>query len=54
MLSVIIPHLNQAAELGECLHTLAAQTYPTDQFEIIVVDTAHGDRRALSGRAPSH
>lgn len=38
MISVIIPHLNQAAELGECLHTLAAQTYPADQFEIIVVD----------------
>lgn len=36
--SVIIPHLNQPEHLARCLDALAAQTYPADRFEVIVVD----------------
>jgi glycosyltransferase involved in cell wall biosynthesis len=38
MVSVIIPHLNQPNELEACLRSLAAQTLPREQFEVIVVD----------------
>ena len=36
--SVIIPVYNDAKDLVGCLDCLAAQTMPTDQFEVIVVD----------------
>lgn len=38
MLSVIIPHLNQAEALEACLASLDAQTLQRDLFEVIVVD----------------
>ncbi|SFO57858.1 Glycosyl transferase family 2 [Bradyrhizobium sp. Ghvi] len=38
MISVIIPHLNQAEALEACLRSLDAQTLSRDLFEIIVVD----------------
>ena len=38
MISVIIPHLNQADALEACLRSLDAQTLSRDLFEIIVVD----------------
>ncbi len=36
--SVIIPVYNDAERLALCLEALAAQTYPPDRFEVIVVD----------------
>ena len=38
MISVIIPHLNQADALEACLRSLDAQTLSRDLFEVIVVD----------------
>jgi glycosyltransferase involved in cell wall biosynthesis len=38
MISVIIPHLNQAEALDACLESLRAQTLDARSFEIIVVD----------------
>jgi len=37
-ISVVIPHLNQAEQLRNCLSSLKAQTLRADRFEIIVVD----------------
>ena len=37
-ISVIIPVFNDADRLGRCLAALDRQTYPTDRYEIIVVD----------------
>lgn len=38
LVSVIIPHLNQPDFLRTCLDSLAAQDWPAEQTEIIVVD----------------
>ena len=38
LISVIVPHLNQAEQLRRCLESLRRQTYPVEHFEIIVVD----------------
>lgn len=38
LVSVIIPHLNQPDFLRTCLESLAAQDWPAEQTEIIVVD----------------
>jgi cellulose synthase/poly-beta-1,6-N-acetylglucosamine synthase-like glycosyltransferase len=37
-LSVIIPARNEQKNIGRLLHALAAQSYPQDFFEVIVVD----------------
>ena len=36
--SVIIPTYNRSAQLNTCLQALAAQAYPRDRFEVLVVD----------------
>jgi len=36
--SVIIPTYNRPAQLKTCLQALAAQAYPRDRFEVLVVD----------------
>lgn len=36
--SVIIPHYRDLGGLAICLETLSRQTYPRDQFEIVVAD----------------
>ncbi|MBD1918201.1 MULTISPECIES: glycosyltransferase [Cyanophyceae] len=36
--SVIIPVFNDNRYLGICLNSLASQTYPSDHYEVIVVD----------------
>ena len=36
--TVIVPVWNDAERLGECLHALEGQTYPTYLFEVVVVD----------------
>jgi len=41
---VVIPALNEEKELGECLASLAGQTFPA--FEVIVVDNGSTDRTA--------
>lgn len=44
--SVVIPVYNDWERLETCLAALAKQSYPADQFEVIVVD--NGSRRAVS------
>ena len=38
LVSVIIPHYNDLANLRRCLSRLASQTLPKDRFEIVVAD----------------
>jgi glycosyltransferase involved in cell wall biosynthesis len=42
--SVIIPCLNEEANINACVNTLINQTYPLDKYEIIVVDGGSIDR----------
>lgn len=37
-ISVILPARNEAAKIVDCLHSIAAQTYPTTYFEVLVLD----------------
>jgi succinoglycan biosynthesis protein ExoA len=41
--TVIIPVRNEAGFIGRCLHAVAAQDYPGDRFETIVVDGGSTD-----------
>jgi len=45
-ISVVIPAYNEEKYIGRCLEALLTQTYPRDQFEIIVVDNNSTDRTA--------
>ena len=45
-LSVIIPTRNRALTLGRALVSFAGQTFPKDEFEVIVVDNGSTDRTA--------
>ncbi len=38
LVSVVIPVFNDSGRLDTCLRALAAQTYPADRYEVIVVD----------------
>jgi glycosyltransferase involved in cell wall biosynthesis len=38
LISVIIPHYNDIANLERCMHLFTAQTMPRSQFEIVVAD----------------
>jgi glycosyltransferase involved in cell wall biosynthesis len=52
--SVIIPVLNDAADLELTLSALQQQTYPRDRFEIIVVDNGSTDPSvAVANRFPN-
>ena len=44
--SVVVPARNEAANIDACLRALAAQTYPDDHMEIIVVDDRSTDDTA--------
>ena len=44
--SVIVPAFNAASTLEACLKSLANQTYPHDQYEVIVVDDGSTDMTA--------
>jgi glycosyltransferase involved in cell wall biosynthesis len=46
-ISVIIPTYNRAMLLRECLLSFNQQTYPTDLFEVIVVDDGSSDSTPL-------
>jgi len=50
-ISVVIPAYNEAKYIGDCLEALQAQTYPPQQFEIIVVDNGSSDDTARLARA---
>lgn len=41
--SVVVPALNEEAVIGTCLESLARQSMPRDQFEVIVVDNGSTD-----------
>jgi GT2 family glycosyltransferase len=41
--TVVVPTWNRAALLGDCLRSLEAQEYPSDRFEILVVDDGSSD-----------
>lgn len=49
--SVVIPAYNEEKYLPNCLKTLEKQTYPRDNFEIIVVDNNSKDKTAEIARA---
>ena len=42
--SVVVPCFNNQPYLERCLQALASQTYPRDQYEVIVVDNNSTDR----------
>ncbi len=44
--SVIIPARNEAKNIGACLASLAAQSYPREYFEVVVVDDHSTDETA--------
>jgi glycosyltransferase involved in cell wall biosynthesis len=44
MISVIVPSYNEEANIGRCLESLANQTIPRNEYEIIVVDGNSKDR----------
>lgn len=46
VVSVVIPTYNRPLQLQACLRSLFAQTYPRDDFEIIVVDDGSTDDTA--------
>jgi glycosyltransferase involved in cell wall biosynthesis len=50
-ISVVIPAYNEARYIGDCLEALQAQTYPPQQFEVIVVDNGSSDDTARLARA---
>ncbi len=50
MISVVVPCYNEEKYLPRCLNSLAAQDYPRDQYEIVVVD---GGNDGTSGIAES-
>lgn len=41
--SIILPTLNAAALLGNCLDSVARQTYPRDRYEILIADAHSRD-----------
>jgi glycosyltransferase involved in cell wall biosynthesis len=45
LVSVIVPVFDDAERLASCLTALQAQTYPTDRYEVVVVD--NGSREDL-------
>jgi mycofactocin system glycosyltransferase len=52
--TVIVPTLERAGDLDDCLRALAGLDYPADQFELIVVDDGSADAAAIAGLAGCH
>ncbi|MBI4743984.1 MAG: glycosyltransferase [Actinobacteria bacterium] len=42
-INIIIPTLNSAKTLGDCLKSIAVQDYPKDKIEVIVADAGSTD-----------
>lgn len=53
-ISVIVPTYRRPSQLAACLSALAAQTYPRDCFEVLVVDDGSGapPRAVVAAAAP--
>jgi glycosyltransferase involved in cell wall biosynthesis len=47
-ISVIVPVLNGEKYIGRCIRSLMAQTFPEDQFEIIVINDGSTDRTSFA------
>jgi cellulose synthase/poly-beta-1,6-N-acetylglucosamine synthase-like glycosyltransferase len=45
-ITVLVPARNEEANIGRCLQSLAAQRYPRDYFEVIVIDDHSTDGTA--------
>ncbi len=43
MVSFVIPTLNSAATLGECLDSILAQDVPRGEYEIVIADGGSTD-----------
>lgn len=43
MVSFVIPTLNSAATIGECLDSILAQSVPRDEYEIVIADAGSTD-----------
>lgn len=53
--SVIVPMRNEERHIERCLRSLLAQDYPSDRFEVLVVEGGSTDRsRALAGTFVGH
>jgi glycosyltransferase involved in cell wall biosynthesis len=48
-LSIVIATFNRSRSLLQAIHSLAGQTYPSDQFEVIVVDDGSTDGTSALG-----
>ena len=42
--SIIVPVFNGEKSISKCIESLLSQDYPTDRYEIIVVDNNSNDR----------
>jgi len=51
LVSVIIPSHNSEPTIERCIHSLTSQSYPREQFEIIVVDDSSSDNTVNLARA---
>ncbi|MEO5837173.1 MAG: glycosyltransferase [Acidimicrobiales bacterium] len=49
--SVIVPVLNEELDIAGCVAAIAAQTYPTDQIEILLVDGGSTDATIETAQA---
>jgi cellulose synthase/poly-beta-1,6-N-acetylglucosamine synthase-like glycosyltransferase len=45
-ISVIVPVYNGEKDIGNCMESVISQDYPTDKYEVIVVDNGSKDRTA--------
>lgn len=47
-ITVVVAAHNQEKYIGRCIRSLLAQSYPRDQYEILVIDDASTDRTAYA------
>jgi glycosyltransferase involved in cell wall biosynthesis len=47
MISIVIPTRNRADLLAPALHSLTRQTFPADEYEVLVIDNGSTDQTAL-------
>ena len=51
MVSFVIPVLNSAATLGECLDSILSQNFPRSEYEIVIADAGSSDATLEIARA---
>jgi glycosyltransferase involved in cell wall biosynthesis len=49
LVSVIIPVYNDAIRLKQCLEALDNQSYPTENYEVVVIDNASDEMQNIKG-----